>query len=212
MNPLTHAPAGAAMIADLADADKVASRLAEHEPRSLDIEGFRRAGVLVPLLDGPAGVEVLFTVRAAHLKSHAGDVAFPGGRLEAGESSLGAALRETFEEVGLVVTPEQVLGQLSDHPSPAGYVATPFVARVPWPQPLRLNASEVDAVFTVPLTHLASVEPQTRIAQLNQYRRLLYAYPWGEYSIWGFTGNVVRDLLEVLAGHADTHLDPFDPD
>lgn len=196
----------------LANPDLVAQRLAEHQPRSLTIEGFRRAGVLVPLLDTPGGLEVLFTVRAANLKSHAGDVAFPGGRLEAGESSLQAALRETMEEIGLVVTPDQVLARLSDHPSPAGYVATPFVARVAWPQPLTLNAGEVHTVFTVPLTHLATVEPQTHIAQLNQYRRLLYAYPWQDYSIWGFTGNVVRELLQALAGTAATDLDPFNPD
>src|SRR5690606_15769393 len=102
--------------------DELARRLAAHAPRRMEIEGFRRAAVLVPLLDAPGGVEVLFTVRAAALKSHAGEIAFPGGRLDPGESHLEAALRETQEEVGLVVTPEQVLGRLSDHPSPAGHV------------------------------------------------------------------------------------------
>lgn len=192
--------------------ESLAKRLAQSEPRTLHIEGFRRAGVLVPLLDGPDGTELLFTVRAAHLKSHAGDVAFPGGRLEDGESSIDAALRETEEEVGLTVTRDQVLGRLSDHPSPAGYVATPIVARVPWPQELKLNSAEVDAVFTVPLAYLAAAEPQTRVAELDRYRRLLYSYPWGEYIIWGFTGNVVRDLLEVLSGEASAADDPFEPE
>lgn len=199
----------------LTNPDLVAQRLAQHQPRTLEIDGFRRAGVLVPLLETPEGLQVLFTVRAANLKSHAGDVAFPGGRQEEGETSLQAALRETAEEVGLEVNADQVLGQLSDHPSPARYVATPYVARVPWPQPLTLNTAEVHSVFTVPLEHLATVQPQTRIAQLNQYRRLLYAYPWQDYSIWGFTGNVVRDLLQALAGTAsnpDAGRDPFDPD
>ena len=62
------------------------------------------------------------------------------------------------------------------------------------------------------LAELAAVEPQTRVAELAKYRRLLYAYPWGEYLIWGFTGNVVRDLLEVLAGEPGTAYDPFDPE
>jgi len=197
--------------------DELARRLAAHAPRRMEIEGFRRAAVLVPLLDAPGGVEVLFTVRAAALKSHAGEIAFPGGRLDPGESHLEAALRETQEEVGLVVTPEQVLGRLSDHPSPAGYVATPFVARVPWPQPLELNTAEVDTVFSVPLAELAAIEPDTRVAELKRYRRLLYSYPWGEYLIWGFTGNVVRDLLEAAsapgadeAGEAGAS-DPFEP-
>lgn len=189
----------------------LAERLAAATPRKLQIDGFRRASVLVPLLYGPDGVEVLFTVRAARLKSHAGEIAFPGGRLDPGETHVEAALRETEEEVGLSVTPDQVLGRLSDHPSPAGYVATPYVAQVPWPQELTLNPGEVDAVFTVPLAELLAIEPQTRVAELARYRRLLYAYPWGEYLIWGFTGNVVRDLLEVIAGDPSGPNDPFDP-
>ena len=189
----------------------LAERLAAATPRKLQIDGFRRASVLVPLLYGPDGVEVLFTVRAARLKSHAGEIAFPGGRLDPGETHVEAALRETEEEVGLSVTPDQVLGRLSDHPSPAGYVATPYVAQVPWPQELTLNPGEVDAVFTVPLAELLAIEPQTRVAELARYRRLLYSYPWGEYLIWGFTGNVVRDLLEVIAGDPTGPNDPFDP-
>ncbi len=192
--------------------DELERRLKAGEPRRLEIEGFRPAAVLVPLLDGPEGVELLLTVRAADLKSHAGEIAFPGGRLDAGESHLEAALRETAEEVGLEVSEEQVLGRLSDHPSPAGYVATPFVARVPWPQQLTLNPGEVDAYFTVPLRELAEVEPETRVAELKRYRRLLYSYPWGEYLIWGFTGNVVRDLLEVAYGPEGAGAtDPFEP-
>lgn len=191
----------------------LAERLARHEPRTLTIDGFRRASVLVPLLYGEDGVELLLTVRAADLKSHAGEIAFPGGRLDPGETDVEAALRETEEEVGLKVTEEQVLGRLSDHPSPAGYVATPIVASVPWPQELTLNPGEVDAAFTVPLAELAAIEPRTQVAELSKYRRLLYAYPWGEYLIWGFTGNVVRDLLEVVTGNdTSSSADPFEPE
>src|SRR5690554_124198 len=193
------------------DPQELRRRLAAAEPRALEIAGFRRASVLVPLLYGPGGVELLFTVRAARLKSHAGEIAFPGGRVDPGETHLEAALRETEEEVGLSVSEEQVLGRLSDHPSPAGYVATPIVAQLPWPQEMTLNPAEVDAVFTVPLAELAAIEPQTRVAELDRYRRLLYSYPWGEYLIWGFTGNVVRDLLEVLTEDDARGTDPFDP-
>lgn len=188
------------------------ARLAAGRPRRMEIDGFRRAAVLVPMLDGPAGVELLFTVRAAKLRRHAGEIAFPGGRLEPGEDDVQAALRETMEEVGLDVHPRQVLGTLSDHPSPAGYVATPLVARVPWPQELTLDPGEVASVFTVPLERLRTITPQTRVAELASYRRLLYSYPWGEHLIWGFTGNVVRDLLEALYGDAgEPDFDPFEP-
>lgn len=191
---------------------EVAACLAAFAPRPLTIDGFRRAGVLVPLLDGPNGLELLFTVRSSELKSHAGEVAFPGGGLEPGESHLEAALRETLEEVGLSVTEAQVIGRLSDHPSPAGYVATPFVASVPWPQELDLDPREVESVFTVPLRELASITPTTRPANLSRYRRLLYSYPWGDYLIWGFTGNLVRELLEIISTGGDTRPgDPFEP-
>lgn len=191
--------------------DQLAALLAATSPRRLQIEGFRRAGVLVPVLDAPGGLALLFTVRAARLNSHAGEVAFPGGRLEPGESHQQAALRETEEEVGLKVAPQQVLGTLSDHPSPAGYVATPVVARVPWPQELTINPGEVASVFTVPLAALAAIEPDTRVATLPHYRRLLYSYPWQGHSIWGFTGNVVRELLEVAYGQGRPDTDPFQP-
>lgn len=199
-------------ISPTTDPQELRRRLAAAEPRALEIAGFRRASVLVPLLYGPGGVELLFTVRAARLKSHAGEIAFPGGRLDPGETHVEAALRETEEEVGLVVSEEQVLGRLSDHPSPAGYVATPFVAQLPWPQELKLSPAEVDAVFTVPLSELAAIEPKTRVAELQRYRRLLYSYPWGEYLIWGFTGNVVRDLLEAISNGEAQGRDPFDPE
>jgi len=188
--------------------DELDVRLAAAERVRMEIPGFRRAAVLVPLLEGPERAELLFTVRAASLANHAGQIAFPGGGAEPGESLEAAALRETEEEVGLRVPREAVLGTLSDHPSPAGYVATPVVARIPWPQPLRLNAVEVAEVFTVPLAELARITPESEVKQLRDYRRRIFAYQWHDRRIWGFTGNVVKNLLDVLEGNNG---DPFDP-
>ena len=187
---------------------ELGARLAAAERVSMDIPGFRRAAVLVPLLEAPGGPELLFTVRAASLANHAGQIAFPGGGAEPGETLEAAALRETEEEVGLAVAPASVLGTLSDHPSPAGYVATPVVARIAWPQPLRLNPVEVAEVFTVPLQELAGIAPESEVKQLRDYRRRIFAYQWHGRRIWGFTGNVVKNLLDVLEGRPG---DPFDP-
>jgi len=180
----------------------------------MEIEGFRRAAVLVPILQGAAGPELLLTVRSSRLRSHAGQIAFPGGRLEPGEDDVTAALRETREEVGLVVEPTAVLGRLSDHPSPAGYVATPVVALLDWsgPDQLTPDPSEVAEAFTVPLDELAAVTPTSRVGELRKYRRRIYSYVWQGRDIWGFTGNVVHDLLGVLAGRGrgDGH-DPYAP-
>src|SRR5690606_3292732 len=126
--------------------------LTTQRPQRPAIEGFRTAAVRVPLLDGPAGLELLITVGASTLGSHAGQIALPGGRLEPGESFVEAAIRETAEEVGLEVQPQAVVGELSDHPSPAGYVARPIVAMLAWPQPVSVDPGEVAEVFTVPLS------------------------------------------------------------
>lgn len=184
------------------------ARLDLAERVAMDIPGFRRAAVLVPLLEAPGGLELLFTVRSPLLSSHAGQISFPGGGMEQGEQLVDAALRETEEEVGLRVASTAVLGTLSDHPSPAGYVATPVVARVPWPQRLTLNPREVADVFTVPLVELAAIEPGSEVKRLRDYRRRIYSFPWRDRLIWGFTGNVVKNLLDVLEGRSG---DPFDP-
>lgn len=178
----------------------VREALAGHAPRTLAIEGFRNAAVLVPLLEGPAGLELLLTVRSSALRSHAGQIALPGGRLEQGETFVAAAIRETREEVGLVVEPSAVLGELSDHPSPAGYVARPVVAMLPWPQPLMIDPGEVAEVFTVPLAELRAVEPRSELRVLRDFSRRIYFYQWRDRNIWGFTGNVIKDLFDVLDG------------
>lgn len=179
--------------------------LAGRRPEEVfDLPGFVRAAVLVPLLDGPAGWELLFTVRSSRLAHHPGEISFPGGRLEPGETVVDAALRETHEEVGLRVDSDAVLGSLASHPTPAGYVATPVVAHVPWPQEVAPDPLEVDEVFTVPVAELLDVVPTARESTLAAYTRLIHSYSWHDRVIWGFTGNVLKDLLDLVAGSVPT--------
>ncbi len=160
--------------------------------------GFRRAAVLVPILLSDDGAKLLFTVRSRALANHAGQISFPGGGVEAGESPEQAARREAYEEVGLVVPETAIVGRLSDLPSPAGYVATPVVAELRWPQPLRIDPGEVEEAFTVPLRDLRATLPQTEVRTFRGAPRTLHRYVWGDRDIWGFTGNVLRELLDVL--------------
>ena len=157
-----------------------------------------RAGVLVPVLEAPTGPELLFTVRSRNLRHHPGQIAFPGGHVEPGETLLDAALRETAEEVGLHVDPGNVLGQLDSHPSPSGSCATPFVATVSWPRPLRLSADEVESTFTVPLADLLQMTPSSQLVHHKGWNRLLYSYDWHDMRIWGLTGNVLHQLLSFV--------------
>jgi 8-oxo-dGTP pyrophosphatase MutT (NUDIX family) len=164
----------------------------------IEVPGYGRAAVLVPVLDAPEGASLLFTVRSAGLARHAGQIAFPGGRLEPGEDVVAAALREAHEEVGLTSIPRR-LRVLDDRVSPFGLVATPVVARVAWPAPLLLDHGEVAEAFTVPLALLADapVLEETRLHEGTA--RVLYRYQVVGRDVWGLTGNVVKDLLDRLA-------------
>jgi 8-oxo-dGTP pyrophosphatase MutT (NUDIX family) len=174
------------------------SRLASHQPKRVTLNGFRPAAVLVPVLDAPDGPQLLFTLRADTLSHHAGQIAFPGGRSDPGETPEETARRETLEEIGLEIPAGAVLGRLSDHPSPALYTATPVVARVPWPQPLTLLDSEVREVFTADLKTLAALKPWQEVRESRGQRRTLHFYDYGGRVIWGLTGNVLKELLGLL--------------
>lgn len=170
--------------------------------RRLDLPGHGRASILVPILDAPAGPALLFTVRAAGLARHAGQISFPGGRWEPGEDAVGAAVREAREEVGLRVEREDVLGLLDDRASPYALVATPVVARVPWPTELVVDPGEVAETFVVPLADVAAITPVLEERVHEGATRQLYRYDVAGRGVWGLTGNVVKDLLDRLAATA----------
>ena len=156
----------------------------------------RDAAVLVPLMDGPDGLRVLLTKRSSKLRHHPGQVAFPGGKIEAGETPEAAALREAAEEVGLPANAARVVGRLPSHETVTGFTVTPVVAAVAafeWvPEP-----GEVDEVFTVPLDHL--LDPANYTIERRQWRgtwRRYYAVPYGPYYVWGATARMLRGLAE----------------
>lgn len=176
-------------------------RLADRPRSDADLgrfAAFRQAGVLVPILRDPDGPRLLFTVRSHDLPHHPGQIAFPGGGCEPGEDASEAARREAHEEVGLDVPASAIVGRLSPLPSPARYLATPFVAVVDRPERFRLDPREVADAFTVPLADLLAHEPEREVRRLEGADRTLFRYRWRDRDIWGFTGSVVHEFLSVV--------------
>jgi 8-oxo-dGTP pyrophosphatase MutT (NUDIX family) len=172
--------------------------LAQRKRDVISIEGFRAAAVLVPLIQSEDGLELLFTVRSEKLLKHSGEIAFPGGRLDEGETHIQAALRESFEEIGLEIHSKQVIGFLDDRPSPFEYVVTPVLALLEKPKFFNLNQHEVTEVFAVPVSALQMTKPRAEERLIRNQKRLIYFYPYQDRLIWGLTGNIVKNLLDIL--------------
>ena len=161
----------------------------------------RPAAVLVPIVNRDNELTVLFTRRTAHLHDHAGQISFPGGRAEAGESPRDTALRETAEEIGLAADRVEVLGHLNDYTTVTGYRVTPVVGWVEPPFDLAPDPVEVADVFEVPLAFLLDPANQQRhFRMLGALRRDYWAIPYGERYIWGATAAMLMILDRTLRG------------
>ncbi len=154
----------------------------------------RPAAVLIALLKGPRGLEVILTRRAAHLRNHPGQVAFPGGKVEESDAGLwAAAMREANEEIGL--SRAQKLGALQEHESITGFGISPQVGLVAGAFIAKPDPSEVEEVFTVPLDFL--MDP-ANIHLHKRGGRGYLAIPYGPHYIWGASARIIRNMAERL--------------
>lgn len=162
------------------------------------------AAVLFPIVLREEGQTVLLTQRTAHLRDHAGQISFPGGRVEADDPSpIHTALRETEEEIGLSRERIDVLGFLPEYRTGTGFRVTPVVALVRPPFELAIDPFEVAEAFEVPLAFL--LDPLNQKRHSLHYRgalRHFFAMPYGDYFIWGATAGMIRSLSERLGLHA----------
>lgn len=159
-----------------------------------------QAAVLVPIVQRADGPHVMLTRRTAHLRHHAGQISFPGGRRDAGDPSvLQTALREAHEETGLPTQAVEVLGQLPEYLTGTGFVVTPFVARVEPPSLWVPDPFEVEQVFEVPLEFL--MDPANHFLHElppGPGRRRYWSMPWRDQFIWGATAGMLRRLYWLL--------------
>ncbi len=161
------------------------------------VKATKPAAVLVPIVDRSEPT-VLLTLRTAELASHAGQVAFPGGKIDpADESPVAAALREATEEIGLAPTLIEPIGYLDLYLTFSGFRILPTVARVKPDFTLTLNPSEVTETFEVPLDFLMRPDNhQRKTRDWNGIQREYYAMPFENRYIWGITAGILRNLYE----------------
>ncbi len=161
---------------------------------------YKPAAVLVPLVDRPDGPTLLFTQRTDHLHHHAGQISFPGGRMEDGDSGPEAtALRETEEEIGLDRSHVTVVGRLEPYITRTRFRVTPVVGVVAPPFELTLDDFEVAEAFEVPLRHFLNPDNHQRHSRHFAGRDWeFWAMPYNGYFIWGATAGMLMNLYQVL--------------
>jgi 8-oxo-dGTP pyrophosphatase MutT (NUDIX family) len=172
--------------------DEMLRQIAQEQP-------IRQAAVLIPVVEREEPT-VLLTLRSPHLSSHAGQISFPGGKIDPTDASpLDAALRETEEEIGLDRSFIDPMGYLDLYGTTFGFRILPTVARVRPGFELNVNPSEVDDAFEVPLAFL--MDPTNHQLHSKEFRgamRSFYAMPFAERYIWGATAGILRRLYERI--------------
>ncbi len=164
------------------------------------VKDARPAAVLIPVIDTGDRLRLLLTQRASHLKHHAGQISFPGGRAEAGDAGpVETALRETHEEIGLAPGRVEVVGFLDNYYTITGYTVTPVVGFVRSLPPLTLDANEVEDAFEVPASH--ALDP----AQHRQFEKEvlghkvpIYEIYWKQRRIWGATAAIIVGFHKAI--------------
>jgi 8-oxo-dGTP pyrophosphatase MutT (NUDIX family) len=177
-----------------------------------------RAAVVVPLREGPRGLEILFELRPMHLSQSPGEVSFPGGRLEGGESPREAALRELEEELGVPEERVQVLGRLRTRQRRRGEFIYPFVCLLDPSARLQPQEAEVEELFGIPVEALLAMEiGEAKIVEeyslseefpreylpagrwRGRQERPVYFFRYERFFVWGLTASILMDLLPLLA-------------
>lgn len=189
--------------------DLLTDRLSNYAPKQLALD-YPEAGILVPITDNQRDPEMIFTLRSSNLKTHRGQVAYPGGKRDPEDTSLIAtALRETHEEIGLPPDQVKVIAPLSQVMSLHRILVTPYVGVVPGDHPLEPNPHEIESVFRVPISWFLE-DRRERTDTLSFLNSTLYVpcYRWERYQIWGLSAVVLVDFLNAVY---DAGIDILEP-
>jgi 8-oxo-dGTP pyrophosphatase MutT (NUDIX family) len=166
---------------------------------AIDAPQYRRACVLIPLVQTDGGWSILFSRRSENLAAHSGQIAFPGGAVEEGEALEAAAVREAEEEVGIPSEHVELIGRLDDLVTNSGFLVAPFVGIIHERIDYVLQESEVDEVFEVPVDALLQPsQPEVRYVAFRSRQYPAYFYRYEQYEIWGLTGRILKGFLDLV--------------
>lgn len=161
------------------------------------------SAVLVPIFCKQGQSYLLFTKRTEKVKSHKGQISFPGGAYEEKDGILvNTALRECAEEIGVMADDIEILGELDDFFTiGSGYIISPFVAAIPWPHPLKLDPIEVEEIVEVPISALLDKQCLRQEPEVvDGHVVTMYFYHYRGKVIWGATARILNQFLDILAG------------
>ncbi len=184
-------------------AELIKKRLYRREKVSLPNSGSVPAAVLIPVFEKENEPHILFTRRTENVEHHKGQISFPGGASEGGESSRETALRESYEEIGLNPDDVEILGELDDTKTLASnFVISPFVGHIPYPYPFNPSAWEISEIIELPLECIMD-KGNWRIEEgiMNDGTQTqVYFLECNGVVVWGATGKILRQLVDIISG------------